>query len=141
MNKPNSNHISIPSEIRTFFGKPGGRSLLVKGPAGSGKTTFALQLLEDMADPKKSFYLSSRVSDQALFRQFPWLEKESMKNRVIDASRILLQHLHTEAEEEEPLDSDKVEQLSSARDFLRSVSDEPLAPPSKVDRTRLAVLL
>ena len=141
MNKPNSNHISIPSEIRTFFGKPGGRSLLVKGPAGSGKTTFALQLLEDMADPNKSFYLSSRVSDQALFRQFPWLEKESMKNRVIDASRVLLQHLHSEAEEEESPDIDKMEQLSSARDFLKSVSDEPLAPPSKVDRTRLAVLL
>ena len=141
MNKPNSNHISIPSEIRTFFGKAGGRSLLVKGPAGSGKTTFALQLLEDMADPEKSFYLSSRVSDKALFGQFPWLEKGVMKNRIIDASRILLQHLHSDMEEEETPDIDKMEKLSSARDFLRSVSDEPLAPPSKVDRTRLAVLL
>ena len=141
MNKPNSNHISIPGEIRTFFGKSGGRSLLVKGSAGSGKTTFALQLLEDHADPKMSFYLSSRVSDQALFRQFPWLEKEEMKNRVIDASRILLQHLNNESEEEEQPGVDKIEQLSSARDFLRSVSDEPMAPPSKVDRTRLSVLL
>jgi len=141
MNKPNSNHISIPSEIRIFFGKPGGRSMLVKGCAGSGKTTFALQLLEDLADPAKSFYLSSRVSDQALFRQFPWLEKDEMRNRVIDASRVLLQHLHQKSDDEEPLDTDKMEQLSSARDFLRSVSDEPLAPPSKVDRTRLAVLL
>jgi len=140
MNKPNSNHISIPSEIRTFFGKAGGRSLLVKGRAGSGKTTLALQLLEDLADPQKSFYLSSRVSDLALFRQFPWLEKEEMRNRVIDASRVLLQHLHSEADEE-PVDVENVEKLSSARDFLRSVSDEPLAPPSKVDRTRLAVLL
>lgn len=141
MNKPNSNHISIPSEIRIFFGKAGGRSLLIKGSAGSGKTTLALQLLEDLADPQKSFYLSSRVSDQALFRQFPWLEKEEMRNRVIDASRILLHHLHSDADDEESLDVDKAEKLSSARDFLRSVSDEPLSPPSKVDRTRLTVLL
>jgi KaiC/GvpD/RAD55 family RecA-like ATPase len=141
MNKPNSNHISIPGEIRIFFGKPGGRSLLVKGGAGSGKTTFALQLLEDLADPQKSFYLSSRVSDQALFRQFPWLEKEEMKNRIIDASRILLQHLVPEDTEDDVPDAKQLERLSSARDFLRSVSDEPLAPPSKVDRTRLTVLL
>ena len=142
MNKPNSNHISIPSEIRTFFEKSGGRSLLIKGAAGSGKTTLALQLLEDLADPQKSFYLSSRVSDQALFRQFPWLEKEEMKNRIIDSSRVLLQHLITEEPEDElPPNPKHLERMSSARDFLRSVSDEPLAPPSKVDRTRLAVLL
>ncbi|MFO7619224.1 MAG: gas vesicle protein GvpD P-loop domain-containing protein [Thermoplasmata archaeon] len=140
MNKPNSNHISIPGELRTFFGKSGGRSLLVKGPAGSGKTTMALQLLEDLADPQKSFYLSSRVSDQALFRQFPWLEKEEMKSRIIDASRILLQHLVPEEPEEAP-NPKHAERMTSAREFLRSVSDEPLAPPSKVDRTRLSVLL
>lgn len=142
MNKPNSNHISIPSEIRQFFGSAGGRSLLVKGAAGSGKTTLALQLLEDLADPQKSFYLSSRVSDQALFRQFPWLEKEEMKNRIIDASRILLQHLVKDDDEDaDSPDPEHAERMSSAREFLRSVSDEPLAPPSKVDRSRLSVLL
>ena len=141
MNKPNSNHISIPGEIRAFFGNSGGRSLLVKGPAGSGKTTLALQLLEDLADPLKSFYLSSRVSDQALFRQFPWLEKEEMKNRIIDSSRILLQHLVADEDDDKTPDPKHHERLSSAREFLRSVSDEPLAPPSKVDRTRLSVLL
>jgi KaiC/GvpD/RAD55 family RecA-like ATPase len=140
MNKPNSNHISIPTEIRTFFGNTGGRSLLIKGAAGSGKTTLALQMLEDLADPAKSFYLSSRVSDQALFTQFPWLEKEEMKNRIIDSSRILLQHLVEEPNEELP-DPKHLEKMSKAREFLRSVSDEPLAPPSKVDRTRLSVLL
>lgn len=142
MNKPHSNHISIPGEIRTFFGKPGGRSLLVKGGAGSGKTTMALQLLEDLADPLKSIYLSSRVSDEALFRQFPWLEKEEMKNRIIDASRVLLKHLVPDEDDvDDAPDAEHHERLSSARDFLRSVSDEPLAPPSKVDRTRLTVLL
>jgi len=141
MNKPNSNHISIPGEIRTFFGKLGGCSLLIKGGAGSGKTTMALQLLEDLADPLKSIYLSSRVSDEALFRQFPWLEKEEMKNRIIDSSRILLQHLVPEDADDDSPDAEHLEKLSHARDFIRSVSDEPLAPPSKVDRTRLSVLL
>jgi KaiC/GvpD/RAD55 family RecA-like ATPase len=141
MNEANSNHISIPGEIRQFFGKGGGRSMLVKGSAGSGKTTFALQLLEDLADPAKSFYLSSRVSDQALFKQFPWLEKEEMRNRIIDASRILLQHLTEDEDDEEAPDQRHAERMSSAREFLRSVSDEPLAPPSKVDRSRLTVLL
>jgi len=140
MNKPHSNHISIPGELRTFFGKPGGRSLLVKGGAGSGKTTMALQLLEDLGDPQKSIYLSSRVSDEALFKQFPWLEKEEMKNRIIDSSRVLLQALVPDDQDETP-DRETMEKLSRAKDFLRSVSDEPLAPPAKVDRTRLTVLL
>ncbi len=141
MNKPHSNHISIPGELRTFFGKPGGRSLLVKGGAGSGKTTMALQLLEDLGDPNKSIYLSSRVSDEALFRQFPWLEKEEMKNRIIDSSRVLLQSLVSDEDEDDLPDSETVERLSKAKDFLRSVSEEPLAPPTKVERTRLTVLL
>jgi KaiC/GvpD/RAD55 family RecA-like ATPase len=136
----NSNRISIPKEIRTFFGRVGGRSLLVKGTAGTGKTTFALQLLEELADPNMSFYLSTRVSDQALFRQFPWLKEGEMRGRIIDASRVLLQKLYS-PEEEEAEDSEATERLTSARDFLRSVSDEPLAPPGKVDRTRLTVLL
>ncbi len=140
MNAQNSNRISIPSEIRMFFGRVGGRSLLVKGTAGTGKTTFALQLLEELADPKKSFYLSTRVSDEALYQQFPWLKEDEMRGRIIDASRILLHKMY-KPEESETDDGETVERLSSARDFLRSVSDEPLAPPHKVDRTRLSVLL
>ncbi len=141
MSEPDSGRNSIPDVIRNFFGKIGGRSLLVKGNAGTGKTTFALQMLEELANPKRSFYLSTRVSDEALFQQFPWLEKKEMRGRVIDASRVLLQSLGAP---EEPLEADDPETaatLSNAREFLRTVSDEPLAPPNKVDRTRLSVLL
>jgi KaiC/GvpD/RAD55 family RecA-like ATPase len=140
VNTHDSNRISIPREIRTFFGKVGGRSLLVKGTAGTGKTTFALQLLEELADPDRSIYLSTRVSDEALFQQFPWLRDKEMRGRIIDASRVLLQKLHPEEGVDEEQEREDMERLSSAREFLRSVSDEPLAPPSKVSKVHLSKL-
>jgi len=141
MTELDTNRISIPRGVRDFFGKLGGRSLLVKGSAGTGKTTFALQLLEELADPKMSFYLSTRVSDEALFQQFPWLEEEEMRGRIIDSSRVLLQSLAPGEDAPEMPDTETTERISHAREFLRTVSDEPLSPPSKVDRTNLTPLL
>ena len=63
----------IPREILEFFNAPGGHSLIAKGPAGTGKTTFALQITEALGEMTASHYLSSRVSDESLFFQFPWL--------------------------------------------------------------------
>ncbi len=64
----------IPLEIRDFFTREGGHSLIVRGNAGTGKTTFALQTIEDISAIEKSFYLSTRVSDSSLLAQFPWLK-------------------------------------------------------------------
>ncbi len=72
----------IPREIIEFFNSPGGHSLIVKGQAGSGKTTFALQLTEELGEVATSYYLSSRVSDESLFHQFTWL-KERLKPAVL----------------------------------------------------------
>src|SRR3972149_3969522 len=63
----------IPPEIIEFFNGPGGHSLIVKGAAGTGKTTFALQLTEELGEIGLSHYLSSRVSDESLYNQFAWL--------------------------------------------------------------------
>lgn len=132
----------IPHEIRQFFTQSGGRSLMVIGGAGTGKTTFALQLLEEMAHPDRSFYLSTRVSDEALYSQFPWLKDKDMRNRIIDSSRILLSTLVSSDEEDRPeMSKEEMERLHNAREFLKSIKDEPLAPPTKVDRTRLTSLL
>src|SRR5438309_10853591 len=68
----------IPREIVEFFNAPGGHSLIAKGPAGTGKTTFALQLTAELGEVTASHYLSSRVSDESLLRQFVWL-KERLK--------------------------------------------------------------
>jgi len=61
----------IPEELVQFFGSPGGHSLIVKGAAGTGKTTFALQLVEEIGEGARSFYMSIRVGDASLYRQFP----------------------------------------------------------------------
>ncbi|OPY31424.1 MAG: circadian clock protein KaiC [Methanomassiliicoccales archaeon PtaU1.Bin124] len=68
----------IPSEIFTFFTSPGGHSLIVRGVAGAGKTTFALQVIEELAHIEKGYYFSTRVSDSALMQHFPWLEDRLM---------------------------------------------------------------
>ncbi|MEW5937600.1 MAG: gas vesicle protein GvpD P-loop domain-containing protein, partial [Candidatus Thermoplasmatota archaeon] len=131
----------IPQEVRDFFAKPGGRSLLVKGSPGTGKTTFALQLLEMLAEPEKSFYLSTRVSDESLYRQFPWLKEKEMRNRIIDAGRVLLETLAQPEEGTQEYDEEAAHRLSTAKDFLRAIGEDALAPPTKVDRTHLGVLI
>src|SRR3989304_6093266 len=50
----------LPPEVLQFFHNPGGHSLLIRGPAGTGKTTPALQLLETLYGFERNFYLSSR---------------------------------------------------------------------------------
>ncbi|HEQ78648.1 MAG TPA: hypothetical protein ENN76_00110, partial [Euryarchaeota archaeon] len=129
---------SIPSEIRNFLSGEAGRSLLIKGQAGTGKTTFSLQLLEELTDPERSIYLSTRVSDESLYSQFPWLRKEDMRRRVIDSSRVFLENLVELDEDNLPPPATT---LQSAREFLKSISDTPLAPPTKVDRTMLTELM
>lgn len=126
----------LPEEIRAFLDQPGGHSLLVRGRAGTGKTTFCLQLLEEFTSPDDSLYLTTRVSDKALYQQFPWLEEKEMRDRVIDSSRVLLHALvdQSSAKQESRVESDKVR---SARDFLRSISSDPQESPDKVDRSRL----
>src|SRR3970282_968745 len=53
----------LPLEIIEFFNQPGGHSLIVKGPAGTGKTTFALQPTEEpgggASTPRRSRRASS----------------------------------------------------------------------------------
>ncbi|MCE5297243.1 MAG: hypothetical protein LLG16_09110, partial [Euryarchaeota archaeon] len=66
--------IRIPPEIFSFFMAPGGHSLIVRGKAGTGKTTFALQVIEDLGTVEDGHYVSTRVSDESLLVQFPWLK-------------------------------------------------------------------
>jgi len=127
---------NVPREICEFFGKPGSRSLIIKGGAGSGKTTLALQLMEEVAPPDRSFYLSTRVSDASLYIQFPWLREKDMRSRIIDASREFLASIYKPEEEDGPARKEKQSRVRGARDFLRSIQKEP-APPT-VDRTCLS---
>ena len=80
----------IPVELLSFFRAPGGHSLLIKGDAGTGKTTLALQLIEELSDEQPDYYLSTRVSDEALYRQFPWLEEKAKRNDILKAGKAFL---------------------------------------------------
>lgn len=81
---------ALPREIIDFLLSPGGHSLLIKGDAGTGKTTMALQTIEALSDQQPEYYLSSRVSDVALYHQFPWLKERVEKNHLMRAGMAFL---------------------------------------------------
>jgi len=81
---------ALPREIIEFLLSPGGHSLLIKGDAGTGKTTMALQTIELLSDRQPEYYLSSRVSDVALYQQFPWLKDRVEKNQLMKAGMAFL---------------------------------------------------
>jgi KaiC/GvpD/RAD55 family RecA-like ATPase len=130
----------LPPEVLQFFSNPGGHSLLIKGQAGTGKTTFALQLLESLFGFERNFYLSSRVSDRTLFTQFPWLVERERTERLLSASRQFLSAIHgpegTQAPEAPPAGGKS--DLRHAKVFLRELTVLKGAPsPDVVDRTEL----
>ncbi len=131
----------VPPEVIEFLSGKGGRSMIVKGGAGTGKTTFGLELLERAGKPGQSYYLSTRVGDEALYRQFPWLKATEMRARVLDAGKLFLDTVRAAGP---PVASDLPEseqkKIAAAREVMRSFSDERGAP-TRVDRTHLAALL
>ncbi len=132
---------AIPPEVVIFLGGKGGRSLIVKGGAGTGKTTFGLELLERMGKPNQSFYLSTRVSDEALYRQFPWLRSSELRTRILDAGKLFLDTLHArEKAVATELPEDQRKKISAARQVMMAITDER-GPPTRVDRTQLNALL
>ena len=76
----------IPQEVIGFFKNKGGHSLIIKGEPGSGKTTFALEILNSLKDHFEIQYISSRVADDVLFLQFPWLENV-LKKKIKKSNR------------------------------------------------------
>ncbi len=80
---------TFPKELIRFLASPGGHSLIVRGMAGTGKTTLALQLIEELAQIQQSYYMSTRVSDQSLFNQFPWLLEKVQEGEILKARKKL----------------------------------------------------
>jgi KaiC/GvpD/RAD55 family RecA-like ATPase len=71
----------LPSEILNFV-KNESYSLLIKGKPGTGKTTFALTLLDNLNDDSNYFYISTRQSLKQLSFYYPWIEKFFSKDET-----------------------------------------------------------
>ncbi len=131
----------VPPEVITFLSGKGGRSLIIKGGAGTGKTTFGLELLERVGQPNRSYYLSTRIGDEALYRQFPWLKSTEMRTRVLDAAKLFLDAISAGGKQKEPeLPESEQRKVRAGREVLGSFGQER-GPPTRVDRTHLQALL
>lgn len=65
-----------------------GYTILLKGAPGTGKTTYAMTLLERLClGDAKGVYISTRIDPTALYKQFPGLEERVPKRNVIDATQ------------------------------------------------------
>jgi len=131
----------VPPEVVAFLSGRGGRSLIIKGGAGTGKTTFGLELLERVGQPNRSYYLSTRVGDEALYRQFPWLKTTEMRSRVLDSAKLFLDAINTGGKNREPeLPESEQKKIRAGREVLGSFGQER-GPPTRVDRSHLQALL
>jgi KaiC/GvpD/RAD55 family RecA-like ATPase len=131
----------VPPEVLAFLSGRGGRSLIVKGGAGTGKTTFGLELLERVGKPAQSYYLSTRVGDEALYRQFPWLKATEMRSRILDAGKLFLDAISAQPRStSSELPESEQKKIKAAREMMRTF-DEERGPPTRVDRTHLTALM
>lgn len=73
----------LPDELVNFCSRRG-NLLLIKGEAGTGKTILSLELLRLFSDRVNGVYLSTRVSPQRLFDQFPHLSDIIKPEHVLD---------------------------------------------------------
>ena len=69
----NGDSPSIPEDLLHFIQRET-YSLLVKGFAGTGKTTLALTILNVLGIKNNFFYISTRISPKQLFQYYPWLK-------------------------------------------------------------------
>ncbi|MFX0140776.1 MAG: gas vesicle protein GvpD P-loop domain-containing protein [Candidatus Hodarchaeota archaeon] len=84
---------NIPKELIDAIAKPYGYSVLVKGMAGSGKTTLVLELLSRSENP---LYFSTRVSPLSLEHQFPWIKETIKPENMLDVTQLSFIAMDTE---------------------------------------------
>jgi len=65
----------IPDELIHFLKT--GRTLLIKGDAGTGKTTLALEILQSL-EPIDCIYFSTRTPTNILYEYYPWLRDKTV---------------------------------------------------------------
>lgn len=94
---------------------------MLKGEAGTGKTTLALQVIEELSDEQPEYYLSTRVSDEALFRQFPWARDKAKRDNILKAGKSFLRRNKDAPVHHESSAGSQVT-INAAKDLLRALN-------------------
>jgi pentatricopeptide repeat protein len=87
-NNQNFTNGNIPDDLVNFL-RQDTYSLIIKGYAGTGKTTLALTILNEMQIKTNCLYISTRISPDQLFQYYPWLEESfggSRKTKLTEAA-------------------------------------------------------
>jgi KaiC/GvpD/RAD55 family RecA-like ATPase len=127
-------NVTLPPELIAFLKQDQGQTLLVKGKTGTGKSTFALSLLDQLtkALPEKFsvdnfLFLSTRVASTNLKSQFPWAFEMLPENQIVDATPSLMGVPDSQFECGEPSDarmvySDELTFISAVNDRIRDLT-------------------
>src|SRR5919204_5005240 len=94
---------SIPSELRQFVQR-NTYSLLIKGSAGTGKTTLSLTILRALRVKSNFFYISTRISPKQLFVYYPWLGKFVGRPKISESDEMSGQGYNLSSFEDARLD-------------------------------------
>src|ERR1051326_918712 len=79
--------VHIPYELMQFVQR-NTYSLLIKGYAGTGKTTLSLTILRALKIKRNFFYISTRISPKQLFLYYPWLYKFVGRSKVSEPNEL-----------------------------------------------------
>jgi KaiC/GvpD/RAD55 family RecA-like ATPase len=95
--------IGIPYELMQFVQR-NTYSLLIKGSAGTGKTTLSLTILRALKVKSNFFYISTRISPKQLFLYYPWLGKFIGRPKISESDEISGQSYNLSSFEDARLD-------------------------------------
>ena len=73
----------IPRELKNFFSADG-RSLILRGAPGTGKTTLALELLSLFSSSHDAFFISGRIDEQSLKKHLHWIDMNMLLSKGKD---------------------------------------------------------
>jgi len=76
-------------ELDEVMSSERGFSLLIKGLPGTGKTILALSMITEFGG-SDVLYVSTRLSPNSLYKQFPWLKECILPLNVIDATKLYI---------------------------------------------------
>src|SRR2546422_6617703 len=95
--------VHIPFELMQFVQR-NTYSLLIKGYAGTGKTTLSLTILRALKIKNNFFYISTRISPKQLFLYYPWLGKFVGRPKVSESNGMSEQGYNLSSFEDARLD-------------------------------------